>query len=100
MPDKEGLTDEAKSAIQAAVKILVSDGLHIHKTYDRYLKTRVDKDAELGGKAADAVDPAKQTPPTPPADPANPTPPPPPNNPEPNEPPKKKGLWWGDKNDD
>lgn len=96
MPDKEGLTDEAKAEIQAAIRILRDDGVHIHKTYDRYIKSRVDKDAELGGKAADAVDPAKQTP-TPPTDP---TPPPPPPNPEPNEPPKKKGLWWGDKDDD
>jgi hypothetical protein len=98
MGDKEGLTDEAKAEIQAAVKILREDGIHIHKTYDRYLKSRVDKDAETGGKAADAIDPAKKN--DPPADPANPTPPPPPENPEPNEPPKKKGLWWGDKNDD
>lgn len=79
------LTDEAKAEIQAAIKILREDGVHIHKTYAQFLKSQQEP---------------KDPPADPPADPANPptndpTPPPPTHDPTPK--PEKKGLWWGDR---
>jgi hypothetical protein len=93
MGDQSKLTDDARAAIADAVRILRDDGVHIHRTYDRYLKSKVDKESATGDKLADVSDPDKTK-----TDP----PPPPPNNDPPNGDveTKKRGLWWGDKSDD
>ena len=93
--NKSGLTDEARAEIQAAVKILREDGVHIHKTYERYFKTKVDKGSETGDKLADAGEKLAD------ADKGDGQKPPPEKE-TPNEdtPPSKRGLWWGDKSDD
>lgn len=82
MPEeKSGLTDEAKAEIQAAIKILREDGIHIHKTYKQFMASMEEKDPPKVDDKTKEGDP-------------------PPEKEEPNEQPKKKGLWWGDKGDD
>lgn len=34
------LTEEAKEEIRAAIRILREDGVHVHKTAERYLKSK------------------------------------------------------------
>lgn len=81
------LSDEAKAEIKAAIDILKSDGIHIHKTYKSFMASQE--------PPTDPKNPAN-----PPKDPKNPADNPPPPKPEdpPNDPaPKKAGLWWGTK---
>lgn len=87
------LSDAAKAEIAAAVKILREDGFHIARGREEYLKSsrsEAEADSQKGKPPEDA-------PPGPdgPAEPKDGDPPPP--NPEPNEPPKRKSLWWGDR---
>jgi len=68
------LTDEAKAEIAAAIAILREDGLHVHKTYKKFLESQ----------EAEPKEPAEGDPP-------------PPKEPAQDDPPKKKrkgiGLW-------
>lgn len=83
---KMELTDEAKAEIKAAIDILKSDGVHIHKTYKSFLASQ-----------EPPADPKKP----PVADPKNPPvadPPPPKDSTDPPaDPPKRGGIWWGTK---
>lgn len=81
------LTDEAKAEIQAAVKILRDDGVHIHKSYAAFQKSQ----EENKDKPEDKPDKSQDKPEDKPTEGE-----PPPPKPEPTEKPKKKGLWWGD----
>lgn len=66
-----------RKEIADAVKILRDDGIHIHRTYSKFQKTLDPKPHPPEGA------------------------PPPARDPKP-DPPKatKKGIWWGDRNDD
>jgi hypothetical protein len=75
MGNAEETPDWAKAEITAAVEILKSDGLHIHKTYEQF----------MAGK--------EQTPPK--DEPTEGQPPPAKDNPTPT--PEKKSVWWGDR---
>lgn len=70
-----GLTDAARAEIKAAIDILRSDGLHIHKTYASFLKSQ-----EEGKKEEESPKEGE----------------PPPKKEDENPPAKKKGLWWGE----
>lgn len=87
---EDNLTDEAKAEIAAAIRILRDDGLHVHKTYARYMK-------ENG--TPPAPDPAKTPPADPKAKPSVEGGPPPVKDGPPPEPPKpgKRSIWWGDR---
>jgi hypothetical protein len=74
-----GLTEEAKEAIADAVRILREDGVHVHKTYQGFLKS-----------LNEPKEPPKDGDPPPPKDPPA----------DPPTPPAKRGLWWGDRNSD
>jgi hypothetical protein len=78
-PTEESIRKE----IADAVRIAREDGMHIHKTYARFQKS-------LEGKPP--------TPPTPPT--GDPKDPPPLKDTPPPTPTKKKGIWWGDRDDD
>jgi hypothetical protein len=89
------LSDEAKAEIQAAARILRDDGVHVHKTYKRFLASQETPPADPKTPPAD--------PKTPPADPKTPPAgspaPPPAKDPvvSPVEPGKKGDWWWGTK---
>lgn len=79
------LTDEAKAEIKAAIDILKSDGIHFTKAMEKHLKTK---------EEPPAPDPSKTSPPDPTGGP------PPKADPVTDpaaDPPKKRGLWWGDR---
>ena len=75
------LSDEAKAEIQAAVKILREDGVHIHKSYAAFQKSQ---EAKTEDKPQDKPEdkPTEGEPPPVKDQPAEAT--------------KKRGLWWGD----
>ena len=79
------LTDEAKEEIKEAIRILKSDGLHIHKSYPAFLKSQEEKPKDP------PTDPTTE----PPIDPPTEGGPPPVK--EKTEKPEKRGLWWGDR---
>jgi hypothetical protein len=89
--ENEGLTDAAKSEIAAAIAILKSDGIHIHKTYASFMKGQ--EEAKKDGSGSENPNPGNE-------DPGNGEEgQPPPKKEEDADPPKKKGLWWGDRED-
>lgn len=80
------LTDEAKAEIKAAIDILKSDGIQYHKTYKSFLASQ---------------EPPKTDPPKPDPPKTDPTGGPPPKA-DPTagllaDPPKKRSLWFGDR---
>jgi len=78
------LSEAAKAEIQAAIAILKSDGLHIHKTAEAYARSKETKDDSSGSgnnDSADTEDGEEGKPP--------------PKKEEENEKPAKQGLWWG-----
>jgi hypothetical protein len=80
----------AKREIKAAIDILKSDGIHIHKTYKAFLAQEgVDKAANAGEKLAEGGEKLSGE--------TEGTPPPEKPEEEQNEKPKKKGAWWGDR---
>jgi hypothetical protein len=79
------LSDEAKAEIKAAIDILRSDGIHIHKTYPAFLASQTKPTEDPKPKPAD------------PPKPGDNPPPPKPTADVPVDPPKKAGLWWGSK---
>ena len=77
------LSDAAKEEIAAAVKILREDGVHIHRTYKKFM-AEVDK---IPTGEENPEDKPKDGDPPPPKD-------------DKNEPPKKADLWWGGRSND
>lgn len=71
--------DWAKAEIAAAVEILKSDGLHIHKTYEQFM---AGKDQPPTEPKSEDKDTEGQ---------------PPPVTDTPTETSKKKSFWWGDR---
>jgi hypothetical protein len=72
------MSDEAKAELAAAVKILRDDGVHVHKTYAKYMST---KDAPPTEETKEEVTEGG----------------PPPAKEEPTKEPKKRGIWWGER---
>jgi len=81
------LTDEAKAEIQAAIRILREDGVHIHKSYAAFLKSQ----EGINENPEDSKDKPEDKPEDKPTEGD-----PPPVKDEKTEKPKKKSLWWGD----
>lgn len=77
------LTKAAQDEIRAAVEILKSDGIHIHKTYAAFQKSLTN------GNQGNPTDPS--------TDPPDTTGQPPPVKDQATDPPKKCSLWWGDR---
>jgi hypothetical protein len=85
--------DWAKKEVQEAVRILKSDGIHIHKTYDAFMASKkVNSEAETGEKLAEGGEKLS-------GDNPEGNPPPEKKEDEKNEKPKKKGMWWGDRDE-
>lgn len=82
------LSEEGKAEIAAAIKILRDDGVHIHKTYAQFMKSQSEpkNNADPGKSEPSKTDDGTNPPPakTDNADPPNPEP-------------KKRDLWWGDR---
>jgi len=81
------LSDAAKSEIAAAIAILKSDGLHIHKTAEAYANSKKEKDDKTPPDSDSGNDGGEND------KDGNP----PPKKEEENEKPKKAGLWWADR---
>lgn len=77
--ENEEAPDWAKAEIAAAVEILKSDGLHIHRTY----KTFMDSQGTDNGETPPKDEPTEGQPP--------------PAKDNPTDPPKKKSVWWGER---
>lgn len=92
MADKEEAPEWAKNEVKEAIRILKEDGLHIHKTYKAFMDSQhVTEGAETGEKLAETGEKLSGE-----DTEGNP----PPEKPEDKqEKPKKKGVWWGDRND-
>lgn len=84
--------DWAKREVEEAVKILKSDGFHIHKTYKQFLDSQAVNDrADTGEKLAEGGEKLSGE--------TEGTPPPEKKEEKQNEKPKKKGMWWGERNE-
>lgn len=89
----DGLTDEAKAELQAAIALIRED------RFEKYARTAIKKNTPKPADPPPPPTPQPVDPPPPKNDP--PTPPPPKVDPPPTDPPpKKKRMWWGDALDD
>jgi hypothetical protein len=79
MANDSGAPDWAKAEIAEAIRILKEDGLHIHRTYDAFMKT---KEAPTDPPKSEDDDTEGK---------------PPPAKDAPTDKPGRKSLWWGDR---
>jgi hypothetical protein len=95
--DPRELNDDAKKAISEAVRIVAED--RAEKFY-REMRSHMEKFGKTEPPVSDPATPPTTEPPVdPPVDPNKPTPPPlkPPTPPAPEK--KKRGLYWGESDD-
>lgn len=92
--DDDELFSVTRAQWREVMRIAREDGMHIHKTYDAFMKS---KEVKPEGEGKDDKTPSGNEPPVEgEGEGGNP----PPVKEEPTDKPKKKGLWWGDREDD
>ena len=95
--DEDEMFSVTRGEWREVLRIAREDGMHIHKTYDAFMKSKETK-TPPEGEIKEGDDKSKQTPAgdAPTSGEGNP----PPVKDEPIDKPKKKGLWWGNREDD
>lgn len=77
--DDDEVISVTKKEWDDVIRIMREDGIHIHKTYAAFQKTQQEADTEAAKEEATDGKP------------------PPVKDQSVTEPPKKRGLWWGDR---